>query len=110
MPQQVPGALLGMPKPLSPATPTSANVAPPAPTPPHPKYVALGLISCYANQRTTLYTDETLTKTVYTLGPGQSVLKVGTMGEAVGLTFSSYDSVPGFWLDAKDLGSLTCVK
>ena len=59
-----------------------------------PKYVAIGRISCYANERVMLYMDETLTKQFRTLSPGEKIDKVGNMGETVGLTF------PGFYSDS----------
>jgi hypothetical protein len=62
--------------PVSPITPSApkSEVTFPAPPPvepmprPNPKYVALGRITCYANQRVTLYTDETLTKAIQIVG------------------------------------------
>jgi hypothetical protein len=84
-----------------------------APTP-APKYVALGRINCYANQRVVLYTDETLAKVFEQLSPGQEIYVVGTMGESVGATFQkyyAYDSTkPAYWLDGKEIGKLTCAK
>ncbi len=83
-------------------------------TKPTPKYIALGRVNCYANERVTLYTDETLTNIFRPLGPGESVYKVGTMGESVGLTFKEYyasnNTEPDYWLDGKEIGKLTCPK
>lgn len=95
-----------------------AEATPPAPPPvepmprPNPKYVALGRINCYANQRVMLYTDETLTKQFRSLGPGETIFKVGVMGESIGLTFYDLYSYtkPDYWLDARESTKITCVK
>jgi hypothetical protein len=79
---------------------------------PIPKYVALGRFSCYANRRVTLYTNETLGKSIRQLNPGEPVFKVGVMGGSVGLTFSALynDTAPELWMDADELENLTCTK
>ena len=84
---------------------------PPA-SPATPRYVALGRVSCYANQRVVVYTDETLTKTYSSLSPGEKIYKVGGMGESVGLTFSPlyFDTDPQRWMGRRDLEKLTCDK
>lgn len=91
--------------------PISREAATPKPI---PKYIALGRISCYANQRIVLYTDETLAKTFRQLSPGESVYKVGTMGDSIGLTFKGYyasnNTEPDYWLDGKEIRKLTCDK
>lgn len=78
---------------------------------PIPKYVALGPVSCYANRRVMLYTDEALGKSARQLNPGESIFKVGAMGDSVGLTFSTfYNETPEFWIDGNELEKLTCTK
>jgi hypothetical protein len=96
-------------------TPPKAEVTPPAPPPvapmprPNPKYVALGRISCYANQRVAIYTDETLTRSLRSLGPGENIFKVGVMGGSIGFTFNEYTTPsPDLWIDARDSSKLTC--
>jgi hypothetical protein len=73
------------------APPPSATAVQQEPTPlPAPKYVAVGRIRCYANQRLTLYTDETLTKALRQLGLGEDIYKVGVMDGSIGLTYSAF--------------------
>ena len=81
---------------------------------PTPKYRAMGRVSCYANERLTLYTDETLTKVFRTLGPGESIYEVGTMGDSIALTFAQDyilgNTRPEYWIVADDGTKLTCAR
>jgi hypothetical protein len=81
------------------------------PPKPIPKYVALGRVSCYANRRVMLYTDESLGKSARQLNPGETIYKVGVMGGGVGLTSASfYNTVPELWIDGREIEKLTCTK
>jgi DnaJ-like protein len=106
-----------------PRVPRSAGETAPPPSPtavqqeptqlPAPKYVAIGRIRCYTNQRLTLYTDETLTKVFRTLGPGENTYEVGRMGDSIAVTFAEYLgdlTRPQYWLAAEDGTKLTCAR
>ena len=92
-----------------PVPPVSPEEETPKPT---PKYIALGRIKCYTNQRVTLYPDETLAKAYRQLGPGEEIYKVGTFGDSVGVNLNRLynDNRPDEWIAGRDIDKLTCSK